>query len=240
MCYSIAFIEKRAEKLAERYKHAAPQNWNTGELQALPLFYFVSVFEKPYLPVLTAQGWSLQQWGLIPFWVKDPTKASEIQKHTGNAKCETLFEKPSFRHTIKSQRCIIPVNGFFEWHTAGKKKLPYYIYPKIDSFFSLGGIYDSWNNPANGQTLHSFSIITTPANPLMAKIHNIAQRMPFIIPQQKEHQWLQEELSNTEIKNLMQPFEEEEMAVHRVSTFINNVRHNRNIPESILKVDAAD
>lgn len=237
MCYSISFLERRAEKLTQRYQHTGHTVWVEGTPDTLPQYYFVSFFEKPTLPVLTAEGWYMQQWGLIPTWVKDRQQALDIQKHTGNAKCETVFEKPAYRHTIMHHRCIIPVSGFFEWHTAGKQKIPFYIYPAQDNFFSLGGIYDTWYDALSSSVIKSFSIITTAANPMMAKIHNQAQRMPLIIPKAYEARWLQSDLTRAEIEALMQPAEDSLMQAHPVSQLINYAKNVRNVPQSIEKVD---
>jgi putative SOS response-associated peptidase YedK len=57
----------------------------------------------------------LFQWGLIPFWVEDDDAAERIKLRTLNARAETIFEKPAFRYSIQSKRCLVLVDGFFEW-----------------------------------------------------------------------------------------------------------------------------
>ena len=84
-----------------------------------------NAFTKPILPVITNKEPNkiqLFKWGLVPHWVKDDKKANEISSGTFNARSETIYEKPSFRDAIKTQRCLVLSDGFFEWKTLGKKK----------------------------------------------------------------------------------------------------------------------
>ncbi len=139
--------------------------------------YHVSAFKTPFLPIIASDDSSkirFFQWGLIPFWVKDEQAARKIQFQTFNAKAETIHEKPSFRNSIKTKRCLVLIDGFYEWHehTTSGTKIPYYIKLKTQSLFALAGIWDTWKNQKTGQLKHTFSIVTTEANPLLAKIHN--------------------------------------------------------------------
>ena len=56
------------------------------------------------------------QWGLVPFWAND----AQIGNKLINARSETIFEKPSFRESIKKRRCLIPTDGLFECWKKGK------------------------------------------------------------------------------------------------------------------------
>src|SRR5659263_355368 len=77
--------------------------------------YFVSGFIHPQLPIVKHNGIFLYEWGLIPFWIKNHTAAKNIQNMTLNAVGETIFEKPSFRNSITTKRCLLGINGFYEW-----------------------------------------------------------------------------------------------------------------------------
>ncbi len=80
----------------------------------LPVYYFVSGFAHPRLPIVKHDGIFLYQWGLIPFWVKDEEVAKLSQQRTLNAVGETVFSKPSFKNSIATKRCLLGVNGFYE------------------------------------------------------------------------------------------------------------------------------
>ncbi len=234
MCYNIAYLERKILKLAERYKEVISlDDLNITQNEDLPLYYFVSGFSHPRLPVISNEGISFREWGLIPFWTKDEKFASKIRNQTLNAVGETVFQKPSFRSVIKRNRCLLPVNGFFEWREVNKIKYPYFISLKNDEIFSLGCIYDSWTNKSSGEIINTFSIITTPANPLMEIIHNNKKRMPLIIPKDAEKEWVNPDLSESKIKSLINPFPDSEMQAYTVSRDINNPKNERNTFKAI-------
>lgn len=193
--------------------------------------HIMSGFTFSKIPVLTTEDQENIQtfnWGLIPKWCKDEAQAKEIRTKTLNAKCETIFEKPSFRASIKDKRCLVFVKGFYEWRDYNNKKYPYYIHLKKQEVFTLGGIYESWVNKNTGEIITTTSIITTAANPLMAKIHNLKMRMPLILPKNAMHQWLNPLTDKKAIENLMQPFDENKMSAHSISKLITSRRENPN------------
>lgn len=146
--------------------------------------FHVSAFSYPRLPVISNDDPSkieLFAWGLIPFWVKDEDSALKIREQTLNAKGETVTVKPSFRHSIKVKRCLVLADGFYEWQHVKKQTFPYYIHLKDNQLFSFAGIWDAWTNKETKETLKTFSIITTQANPLLSVIHNTKKRMPVIL-----------------------------------------------------------
>ena len=228
MCYNVAYIEKRGERVAKHYGATFQTEIEFDEK------YHVSGFSHPDLFVITCQQPQYIQpyrWGLIPKWVKDEQQANELSVQTLNAKAETVFEKPSFRNSIANKRCIVIVNGFYEWRTVGKKKYPYYIHLKAQDFFSLGGIYENWVNKSTGELMNTFSIITVEANPLLQKIHNSKKRMPLIIPVEKEKEWIKSDLSKTGIQSLMLPFDENKMEAYTISKLITDRTQHNNVPE---------
>ncbi len=239
MCYSITFMEKKAGKLAARYQGILPPGWkeqltseHTGD-DVLPAYYFVSGFAHPELPVFSHEGMMSASWGLIPHWVKDRDLADKLRNGTLNAVGETVFEKPSFRKSIRTQRCLLAVDGFFEWRAHEGKKYPYYIYPDGDDLFSLGCLYDLWTDKATGEMVQTFSIITTPANPLLAIIHNLKKRMPLILPRDAEAAWVDPDTPYKLVKDMIQPADEKGIRAHPVSRKLNYARQDRNTPEAV-------
>lgn len=125
------------------------------------------------------------RWGLIPSWIKDENGG----RKPINAKAETVAKLPMFRNAYAHRRCIIPVDGFFEWQAikGAKAKQPYAIAMKDGSPFGLAGIWDNWRDPVTDEWLRTFAIITLDANELLEPIHN---RMPAILEPRSYDRWL--------------------------------------------------
>jgi putative SOS response-associated peptidase YedK len=99
------------------------------------------------------------RWGLIPHWCDDPSGG----RKPINAKCETVRDLPSFRDAYRARRCIVPVDGFFEWRAmrGHKTKQPSAIAMRDGSPFGIAGIWENWREPASGEWIRTFAIITT-------------------------------------------------------------------------------
>lgn len=148
-------------------------------------------FQFPKTPVIAndqPHSIVMFNWGLIPAWAKD----KDIRKNTLNARIETLTEKPSFRSYTK-QRCLVLVNGFYEWQwldEKGKQKQKYEIGLKDDEAFALAGIWSDWLDKETGELMRTYAILTTEANAFMSVIHNSKKRMPVILHPENEQAWL--------------------------------------------------
>lgn len=211
-------MSKKAKELAARYG----RNLSVVEIAEKILKeqeqYRVNAFSFPDCLVITSDP-EIQcyRWGLIPFWVKDEKQADEIKRMTLNARADTIFQKPSFREPIRSKRCIVPSTGYFEWRHEGYKKIPYYIYVKDETIFSMAGIYDTWLDKTTGEVVDTFSIITTDTNPLTDYIHNTKHRMPAILSQENEERWLDPSLDKSDIEKLLLSF-----PVDRMDAYVIN------------------
>ncbi|NSW46168.1 MAG: SOS response-associated peptidase [Bacteroidales bacterium] len=227
MCFSISFIETSPQKYAEQYSILLNKKINTNQICSFNLYYFVSGFQFPVLPIVTYHSIVMSSWGLIPSWAKN---ANDIRSKTLNAMGETIFEKPSFRDAIKKQRCVLGVRGFYEWRFYNGKKYPYFIEHIEHKYLHLGCIYNESIDYQTGEKKHSFSIITTPANRLMEKIHNQKKRMPLILPEQHLYSWLDENTSKQHIENLIKPINEGILHAYTVAPVVSSIKENRNIP----------
>ncbi len=177
----------------------------------------INGFRHPNLPVVTSEGITQMNWGLVPHWVKDHKTASDIRKRTLNARSETVFEKASFRAAVKNQRCLIPVTSFQEWHhNEDKSKTKYDISVPGMLIFSLAGIWSLWIGPESGKRFYSYSILTCEANPLMSEIHNSKHRMPVILPEESELQWINSSLPRDEVNSFLLPFDESRMCAKKI------------------------
>ncbi len=155
------------------------------------------------------------QWGLIPFWAKDP----KIGHNLINAKGETIAEKPSFKHALAKRRCLIPVDGFYEWQKRGKApSQPMYIRLRDHGLFAFAGLWEEWKAP-EGETVRTCTIITVEPNSLVSQIHN---RMPAILPRAGEVAWLDPQSQVADLLPLLGPYPEAEMEAIPVSRAVNS------------------
>ena len=164
------------------------------------------------------------RWGLVPFWANDVKSADRYSMI--NAKAEEIAEKRSFKGAFEKRRCIVPMTGFFEWKKleTGNKR-PFCIHLKNEPIMSLAGIWEKWKSKDGTQEVLSFSIITTEANEVMREIHT---RMPVILHQSNEAEWLDPENTNiSELKNLLKPCPSEWMEMYPVSTLVNSPKNNK-------------
>ena len=196
-------------KLAQRYQERAENNEIRKKMN------LVNGFKFPDMPVVTESGMELKKWGLILFWSKE----EKIREYTLNARNDTVFEKPSFKNRIMTHRCIIPATGFIEWQHNGKLTQPHFIHLKNQEAFSFAGLWDVWKNPETGQTLSTYSIITTDANPLMAEIHNTKKRQPVILTEDIEFSWLEKGLTKSDIESFFVPLEEKHFDAYPIKPF---------------------
>lgn len=139
----------------------------------------------------------LLRWGLVPHWSRDPAIGAKLN----NARGESLREKPSFRDAFERRRCLIPASGFYEWHTEGRLKQPYYIHHRSDEPLAMAGLWESWRTPEGG-LLRSFCVITTGPNAVMQSIHD---RMPVLIGRQEWARWLDPKAPADRVSALIAP-----------------------------------
>jgi putative SOS response-associated peptidase YedK len=130
-----------------------------------------------------ARHFALVRWGLIPAWMKEVKPGKPII----NARSETILEKPSFRHSMRRRRCLLPADGFYEWKgDIPGKKTPYFIHRPGHELFAFAGIWDNWLG-ADGSELESAAMVTTRPNGMIAQVHD---RMPVVIQPEDFEAWL--------------------------------------------------
>ncbi|MNH25620.1 putative SOS response-associated peptidase YedK [compost metagenome] len=176
-----------------------------------------------YIPAVIHNGTSNKlgelRWGLVPSWAKDDKGGSKMI----NARAESLLDKVSFKGLIRSHRCLIPADGFYEWKRQGGGKHPLRIVLQDRKIFSMAGLYDIWMD-ASGNKLSTCTIITTEPNSLMADIHD---RMPVILSPEAESQWLDRSNQDTSsLMRLLRPYDAAQMRAYPVSSEVGNVRND--------------
>ena len=158
----------------------------------------------------------LLKWGLIPYWCSDPKGG----RKPINAKAETVASLPTFRDAYARRRCILPVDGFFEWRAAHGGKQPYAIAMKDGSPFGIAGIWENWKDPTTGEWTRTFAVITVPANDLVAQIHD---RMPAILKPDGYDRWLGME---PDPRDLLISFPAEQMRMWPISKRVNTPKND--------------
>ena len=228
MCYNVKALKKTQLKRARLHGSAKDVSEILDDLEKLfpEEFHLVSGFAHPNLIIYISDNPftpKLSTWGLIPSWVKDEEQKIKIWNNTINARGETIFEKPSFKESAISKRCIIPIDGFYEHHHKAGKTYPYYV-TRIDREpMHLAGLYSEWMNQSNGKALNTCTIVTTTGNELMREIHNSPKlkeaRMPVILNDIEEDNWLKPISSEREkkaIAELIRPMDNEKLKAHTV------------------------
>jgi len=184
-------------------------NWNLPPSQLAPVVR--------HNPKSGERHLNLLRWGLIPHFERDPAHARMLN----NARAETVAKLPSFRGAFAARRCIVPAEAFYEWKRDGKLKQPFAIARADGAPLALGGLWESWTDPVNGDVTRSFAIVTTDANATMAPIHD---RMPLVLEPADWSVWLGEQEGNP--KGLLRPTADTVLRTWPVSTDVNSVQHN--------------
>ena len=197
--------------------------------------YNVAPTRDIYAVVTGADGVTRVQafhWGLIPSWAKD----RKIGNRMINARSETLAEKPAFRGLFKKKRCIIPMDGFYEWKPGAEDgplnakgrpiKQPLFISRLDGEPLAVAGLWTAWKDPTDpeSRSLHSATVITTSANKLLEPVHD---RMPALLPESHWEEWL--DPGNDDVSSLgdfFAPSDDGLLTMYEVSTDVNSVRHN--------------
>ncbi|GCD76791.1 hypothetical protein JCM31826_02730 [Thermaurantimonas aggregans] len=200
MCYSVSYLTHKNEVYARRLgvtSDSQPTFFNQLDQTktSLGVGWFKYGFDHPGLPVLikNISPFSIIPafWGLIPKWARTIEQQKKIINNTLNARIETLSEKPSFRNSINN-RCIVLLDGFFEYQQLNKIKQPHFIRHSDHRPMLVAGIFE--NAPETLPYALSVSILTRQANTFMQSIHNTVEpRMPVIMEAEDIDIWLHED-----------------------------------------------
>jgi putative SOS response-associated peptidase YedK len=159
------------------------------------------------------------RWGLVPHWSKDPAGAARLI----NARSETILDKPSFREAFAKRRCLVPMDGFYEWHAEGKAKQPFAVALRNGAPMAVAGLWENWRRP-DGNWMRTYSVITTASAGRQALMH---ARMPVILPREAWARWLGDEASaEGDLLELMRPAEDALLAFWPVAARVGRVAEN--------------
>jgi putative SOS response-associated peptidase YedK len=160
----------------------------------------------------------MMRWGLVPFWA---TRSGKRPPLMINARVESIDTKPVFRDALERKRCLVVADGFFEWKRDGKLSKPLYIHPTRERFVAFAGLWARAKTDAG--EIRSFTIVTGPANPLVAPIHD---RMPIVLDHDRWPMWLDPSLDRDGAHALLGVPEIVGWHADPVSTWVNKADHD--------------
>jgi len=169
------------------------------------------------------------RWGLVPSWARDARTGSRLI----NARAESVHFKPSFRAAFRLRRCLLPVDGWFEWQPSGRGKQPYFLTLKDGSPLSLAALWERWDR--GGDPLETFTIITTAASPGLKDIHH---RQPAIIDPRWFGNWLDPRTPLPALLELARQPHDGPFERRAVSPRVNSVRNDD--PDILLPVPESE
>lgn len=177
----------------------------------------------------------MMRWGLVPFWADDPS----IGNRMINARAETVAEKPAFRAAFRSRRCIVPMDGFYEWTqeraakgadeaasagTGKPVKIPHWIHRPGRRPFAVAGLWERWRAEEGSDPLLTFTLLTTDAVPAVRPLHD---RMPLILGEAGMAHWLNAEADSRTLSSVASRPPEVELEEWAVSREVNRPANDR-------------
>lgn len=178
------------------------------------------------VPVIVSRGGvnqiEVMKWGFVPAGAKDTSAVFRYK--TFNARSEGIFDKPTWSTAVRSQRCLIPANGFFEWKVSPTGKNPFYIHPADVSLFAFAGLYSAWTDP-EGKVWGMCSIVTTNS---ASESDMMPSRLPVIVHPDDEADWLNPAIGDiNSLYKIMRPFSPDLLTITRVDDAINSTKINK-------------
>ncbi|HVK87593.1 MAG TPA: SOS response-associated peptidase [Kofleriaceae bacterium] len=225
MCgrYTLTRQEDLVEDLEAALGESAQGEWWKPRFNVAPT--------QPAPVVLVKDGArtiELLRWGLVPFWARAGAKPPLMI----NARLESVADKAVFRDALDRKRCLVPADGFFEWLKEGKARHPFYLHPSLRRTIAFAGLWARARTDA-GELL-SFTIITGPANELVAPIHD---RMPVVLDPGSYAAWLDPSVGGDAARKLLGVPPVADWVATPVSQHVNSAQHDD--PSCIAPPDAA-
>jgi putative SOS response-associated peptidase YedK len=174
--------------------------------------------------IIKNQAIEIASWGMIAHWSKSDDEAAKSQSSAINARSESVHEKPTFKSAFRSNRCLLPASGYYEWASElgkYKTKQPIYISRDDEKLLAFSGIFQSWTSPS-GKVIQSVAIITRQAVGQLAQVHS---RMPVFLPRERWQDWMNPKLNDVDkIRALMDvPTPDANLRFHPVSSAVNSI-----------------
>ena len=195
---------------------------NSAPELSLPVDWNIKPTNDVY--IIKNQAIEIASWGMIAHWSKSDDEAAKSQSSAINARSESVHEKPTFKSAFRSNRCLLPATGYYEWASElgkYKTKQPIYISRDDKKLLAFTGIFQSWTSPS-GRVIQSVSIITRQAVGQLALVHS---RMPVFLPRDRWADWMNPKINDVaKIRSLMDiPNPDANLGFHPVSSAVNSI-----------------
>lgn len=172
------------------------------------------------------------RWGLVPSWADDPKVGHKMSL----ARAETVATAPAFRDAFRNRRCLVVVDGFYEWKredgasnrpASGRStsrargrspSQPFVVRRPDGSPFALAGVWERWTS-RDGEVVESCAILTRPARPPLDAVHD---RMPIVLPREAWDAWLDPETDGARWLDA----DGGPLVAQAVSPYVNDPRHD--------------
>ena len=155
------------------------------------------------------------QWGLVNHWAKDRS----VGFKQINARAETLAERPAFRDAFQRRRSVVLADGFYEWRGPRGQREPLWFHAPDRGPIFLAGLHESFTDPASGERLRTFTIVTTAPNALVRPVHD---RMPVIVRPDELDRWL----LGDDAASVLHPALDDALVASPASPRVNRVEHD--------------
>lgn len=247
MCYWVGTKKVREEMLRRLQQdpddEIAQLFYKTfvGEAQLSFQEHYVAIGKsRPLLSAITRNGNGLQfrnmHWGL-PWKYTDKKSGKEYAREMINSTCEKVFFV--HRDIVLSHRCIVPLDGYYEFFHFAGEVYPHFIQPARGIFYAAG-VWDEKVDEDTGEIVPSFSILTTPPNALAQKLHNNPKapngpRMLLLLSEDMTHEYLRADAGKEDLKKLFQPLDDKLMDAWPTARFLRKEFSGRLNSEDVRK-----
>lgn len=207
MCgrYALYDTDNIEQRFSVKVHQPIKPNYNAAPTQDMPVIRAIDgKRELEYM-----------HWGIPRMIGKD------LVKEIINTRSDKAFSR-FWKKQVTEQRVLIPANGFYEWKKTKEGKTPYFIELPTEEVYAFAGIWNSWKDE-DGNEFNAYSIMTSDPNAEMKSVHD---RMPVILHKEDEDKWLQDELTEEEIQEMLWTPEDGYLKVYEVSKSVGNVRNN--------------
>lgn len=210
-------LTKSEKELEKRFK-ATFYSKDLEKYNPLPNYNVAPTHVMPIITNKDPDHFLPLRWGLIPFWAKD----MKVGYKMINARSETLLEKGAFKNAVHKRRCLVPMDGYYEWKRDGRNKTPYRIFVKDQDLFCAAGLWENWKGP-DGTMIKSYTIITQSPSEIIAHIHD---RMPAILREDQFDAWLDVDMPAEDALTILSPYDDDQLDFYEVSSRVGKVTEN--------------
>ena len=184
----------------------------------LPNYNVAPTHVMPVIPTDDINHFRPHRWGLIPFWAKE----KNIGYKMINARIETVLTSGAYKNPVKKKRCLVPMDGYYEWKKTSDGKQPYRIRPTDQNIFMVAGLWDEWKDK-NGEVVRSYTVIVQDASESIAHIHD---RMPALLMKDHQKNWLDLDIPAKDAVSMIEPYPDDLLTYDKVSKKVNSPKNN--------------